>query len=75
MCSQIKCSTQPTVVKLPAEAYGFGYSLHPPCAVVNRCGGCCYAQSHSCQPTVTHMKPVYTLLIKLGMNLESMTRK
>lgn len=72
-CSQIGCSTRPTAVRLPAEAYGFGYSLLPPCAVVNRCGGCCYVGSHSCQPTFTRMKPVNTVLIKLGMNLESMT--
>ncbi|CAH3022510.1 unnamed protein product, partial [Porites evermanni] len=72
-CSQVRCSARPIAVRLPVESYGYGYSVHPHCAVVNRCGGCCYVRAHSCKPTATRMKPVNAYLIKLGMNLESMT--
>lgn len=43
------CRFRPTLVHLPAPAYGNGF-IFPSCATVNRCSGCCGVSNVECKP-------------------------
>lgn len=43
------CRFRPTLIHLPAPAYGNGF-IFPSCATVNRCSGCCGVSNLGCKP-------------------------
>nr|XP_058947826.1 balbiani ring protein 3-like [Pocillopora verrucosa] len=51
------CEVRPTLVSLPAPH--FGLQIFPPCVLLNRCTGCCFARNLlTCKPLKKKMTPV-----------------